>query len=269
MTARLCPNSCRRTRGRVRFWEVRRMLNLKVLVCATILAIGMGILGVAPLQAQSVDDLVAKYVEALGGENVLSSIRSIYLEGTTQTMGIDAPVISYLVVGKGLRVESEFNGIKLVTCFTPQGGWAINPMGGGNAERMTDEQVKSSREDLQIGGYLFNYVDKGNKVELIGRDGSGGSTVYRLKITPKEGMETDYYIDAVTYHLIRTVQKGQMQGQDVEVTNTFSDYRKTDIGYVIAYSRAVDFGGNFSAATTYRKVEINKAIDPAIFDMPR
>jgi len=269
MTALLCPISFRRTRGRLRFWEVRRMLNLKVLVCATILAIGMGILGVAPLQAQSVDDIVAKYVEALGGENVLSRIRSIYLEGTTQVMGNDNPTISYLVVGKGLRVDSEFNGSKFVNCFTPQGGWMINPMAGGNAERIPGEEVKSSQENLQIGGYLFNYVDKGNKVELIGRDGSGGSTAYRLKITPKEGMETDYYIDAVTYHLIRAVHKGQMLGQDVEVTETFSDYRKTDIGYVIAYSKEVDVGGNFSTATTYRKVEINKAIDPAIFDMPK
>jgi hypothetical protein len=60
-----------------------------------------------------------------------------------------------------------------------------------------------------------------------------------------------------------------MQGQDVEVTTSFSDYRKADVGYVVPYAMNVDFGGSFSLAIAVKKVEINKTIDPAIFAMPK
>ena len=58
-------------------------------------------------------------------------------------------------------------------------------------------------------------------------------------------------------------------GQPVEITISFSDYQKTDFGYVIPHKIDTDMGGNFSFSATVNKVEINKEIDPEIFDMPK
>jgi hypothetical protein len=229
----------------------------------------MGSRGVAPLQAQSADDIVAKYVEALGGEDVLSSIQTIYLEGSMQVSGSDLPVRVFVVAGKGFRTEMEAMGSTTVLCITPQGGWMIKPLQGAvDAQAMPDEQVQAGQENLQIGGLLFNYSDKGNQVELMGKDGNA----YHLRVIPKAGAERHYYIDANTYFLIRRVVRGTALGQVVEMTTTFSDYRKTDSGYVMAYSTELqekEDQGDLSSVTTYNKVEINKPIDPAIFDMPK
>jgi hypothetical protein len=65
------------------------------------------------------------------------------------------------------------------------------------------------------------------------------------------------------------MRKGKMQGQDVDVTLTFSDYRKTDSGYVIPYATNIDLGGQFSMDMTVKKVEVNKTIDPAVFVIPK
>ena len=111
----------------------------------------MGSRGVAPLQAQSADDIVAKYVEALGGEDVLSSIQTIYLEGSIQVTGNDLPVRVYVVAGKGFRTETEVMGAKTVLCITPQGGWMIKPLQGAvDAQAMPDEEVQAGQENLQI-----------------------------------------------------------------------------------------------------------------------
>ena len=60
-----------------------------------------------------------------------------------------------------------------------------------------------------------------------------------------------------------------MQGQDVDITTTYSDYRKTDVGYVMPYEMDLDFGGQFQLSIAIKKAELNKTIDPAIFEMPK
>ena len=59
-----------------------------------------------------------------------------------------------------------------------------------------------------------------------------------------------------------------MMGQPVEITNTYSNYQKTDFGLVVPYSRVTDFG-QFLLTVTVTKAQVNKQIDPSIFDMPK
>jgi galactose mutarotase-like enzyme len=57
-------------------------------------------------------------------------------------------------------------------------------------------------------------------------------------------------------------------GQAVDVTTTFSDFKKTDFGIVLPYAKNIDMG-MFQLAQKTAKVEVNKAIDLKIFDMPK
>ena len=58
-------------------------------------------------------------------------------------------------------------------------------------------------------------------------------------------------------------------GQQVEITISYSDYKKTDYGFAIPYTTQLDFGSMFSMAIATKKVEINTPVDPKIFDMPK
>jgi hypothetical protein len=59
-----------------------------------------------------------------------------------------------------------------------------------------------------------------------------------------------------------------MQGQPTEFTISFSDYKKTDFGVVIPYTVSLDMG-QFNLKNTITKVEVNKTVDPSIFEMPK
>ena len=48
----------------------------------------------------------------------------------------------------------------------------------------------------------------------------------------------------------------------------FSDYKKTDFGIVVPYTKNVDMG-SFSMPSTITKLEINKELDPSTFEMPK
>jgi hypothetical protein len=229
-----------------------------------ILFLGIAALCLSAAQAQTVDDIVNKHTDAIGGKEKIGQVKSLYAETTVDIMGNSANSAEYLVQGKGFKNEMDFNGTKIVNCVTDKGGWVINPFAGAaDAQAMPDEVYKASKDQVYFGGSLVDYATKGNKVELAGEEGNN----YKLKVT-RDGAETMYYIDKTNYYLNKTVSKGEMQGQSVEITISFSDYKKTDFGIVVPYTRTTDLGG-FSLAAKVNKVEVNKEIDLKIFDMPK
>ena len=215
---------------------------------------------------QSADEIINKSIEAVGGKDKISKIKSIYTESTAQIMGNDAPVAVTILNGKGFKSETVFNGSKIIQALNDKGGWMINPMAGSTtAQALPEEQYKAAREQIYVGGELFNYSLNGGKAEYLGKD----SNLYKIKIISKDSSFTTYFIDPATYYLKKAVKQGDMMGQPVEITISFSDYQKTDFGYVLARKIDTDMGGNFSFSATVNKVEINKEIDPKIFEMPQ
>jgi hypothetical protein len=218
----------------------------------------------ASLKAQTADEIVNKYVDAIGGKDKIKQITSVYLEGSVQVMGNENPTTVTILNGKGYKSESDFNGQKAIQCYTDKGGWAVNPMGGGAAEPMPDEQYKAGKEQIDVGGALFDYAAKGSTVELQGKDAGA----YKLKLVSKDKVETTYFIDPSTYYLVKMLKKGNMMGQEIEITIKLSDYKKTDFGNIMPFTIDTDLG-QFSLSTTIKKAEINKAVDPSIFIMPK
>ena len=216
------------------------------------------------LKAQTADEIVGKYIDAIGGKDKIKQITSLYLEGTVQVMGNDNPTRITLLNGKGYKTETEFNGQKMVQCYTDKGGWAINPMAGGAAEAMPDEVYKAGKEQIDVGGALYDYASKGSTVSLLGKEDGA----YKIKLVTKDKEETTYFIDATTYYLSKLMKKGSMMGQEVEVTVKLSDYKKTDIGYLVPFTINTDLG-QFSLSTTITKAEVNKAVDATVFVMPK
>ena len=118
---------------------------------------------------------------------------------------------------------------------------------------------------LNITGPLYNYAAKGNKVELLGKDGND----YKLKVTTKDSVEFTVYVDGSTYYITKLTSTAQMMGQTMDVTTTFSNFKKDDQGLVFPYTLEISYGGQFNITITVNKHEINKTIDPAIFEMPK
>jgi len=222
--------------------------------------------GAVSLSAQTADEIVSKYVAAIGGKDAISQVKSVSIGSSVSMMGGENPSTTTIVDGVGYKSETEINGTKIVQCFTDKGGWIVNPMAGDtSASAMPDDLYNTGKGQIFVGGPLYDYAAKGSKVELLGKEGSA----YKIKLTSKEGVESTYFIDSTSYFVTSLISKGKMQDQDVTITTRLSDYRKTELGYVVPYAIDVDLGGQFQLTIAVKKVELNKTIDPAVFTMPK
>jgi hypothetical protein len=244
---------------------MKNAIKRAVLLLALAGAVSLNAQTVENAQAATVEEVVSKYVAAIGGKEAISEVKSISMETTAQIMGSDAPLTTVIVDGVGYRMDTEFNGQKIVQCYTDKGGWSINPMVGTGAVSMPDDQYNAGKGQIDIGGPLYNFAAKGSKVELMGKEGNA----YKVKLTSKENVSFVYVIDSATYLVKSVTTSGQVMGQNVDITTTFSDYRKTEVGYQVPYSIDVNMGEQFSMTMTVKNVQLNKAIDPAVFEMPK
>ena len=219
--------------------------------------------GVTIAKAQSADEIINKHIEAVGGKDKLSQVKSIYIEGTVNVMDNDNPYTISILNGKAFKYEAEFNGQKFIQCYTDSSGWMLNPFAGGSMEAMPDEVYKAGRDQILATGPLFDYAARGSKVELQGKE----NEAYKIKVTSANNVSSTYYIDASTYYITKSIRQGEAQGQMIDITTTYSDHKKTDFGIVLPYTLQNDFGGTFSIKNTVKKIEVNKEIDPSIFVM--
>jgi hypothetical protein len=216
--------------------------------------------------AQTVDEIVDKHVAALGGLDKIKSINTLVVERSLAVQGMEIPNKTILVVGKSFRNESTVMGNSMVQVVDDSKGWMIRPtmMGGtGEPEDMPADVVKQQLSSLDPFGGLVNYKEKGNKVELVGKEQIDKKDVFHLKMTTAEGQTMDEYVDANTYLITKI--KTSMNGQEGEID--LSDYKEVD---GVKFPNTMDVSNAQMGTMLFitNKIAVNPPVDQAIFKKP-
>ena len=225
---------------------------------------------------QSVDDVINKYIDARGGKDKLDSVKSIYMEGTREMMGNEITIRITKEQGKLSRTEFDMGGTTGFVLVTNKDAWTYIPMRSPDPVKLPDDAVASMQIELDIAGPLVDYIAKGNKVELIGKDTLDGNENYKIKLTTATGKDILFWIDSKTYLLTQTSQKGggmfggggRKNGNgDNETTVVYKDYSAVD-GIQFPHTIETKMAGGNNAgggAATFDKIEINQPVDPKLY----
>lgn len=226
------------------------------------LAAALLVSGTSSLFAQTADEVVDKYLAAIGGKDAWHNLNSLRVEGTANASGTEIPIVMTTVQKKAMRMDMTIMGMSNYTILTPTNGWAYFPVRGQKEpEAMTADQVTASQDQLDIQGILLDYKAKGETCELIGKEDVDGTECYKLKLAdPKKGVTNYCYIDPTNYYLIRVTTKMKVDGQDQEQTMNFSNFQKTGAGIVYPMSISGGMGD-----VNFKNIAINPKIDESIF----
>jgi hypothetical protein len=216
--------------------------------------------------AQTVDEIVDKHVAAIGGMDKIKAVNTLVVERSLAVQGMEIPNKTTLVVGKSVRNESTVMGNTMIQVVDDSKGWMIRPtmMGGtGEPEDMPDDQLKQQLSSLDPFGGMVGYKEKGNKVELVGKETANKTDVFHMKVTSKDGQVTDQFVDANTYLLSKI--KVSMNGQDGEID--LSDYKEVD-GVKFANTMEISNPQMGTMSFITNKISVNAPVDAAIFKKP-
>jgi hypothetical protein len=234
------------------------------------------VFSIAALRAQTVDDVVNKYMEAIGGKDKLTGIKSVYMEGiSVMQNGNEINSKLWRVQDKLYRREINFGMGSITMIATPKEGWRSNPRNGGAFEAMSEEQLKASMSEMECVNPMVNYAAKGHTAVLEGKETVEGKDCHKIKLTLKSGGDVTYFIDATTHLLVRETKKGGgfgggarpggqggQGGGDRMQTIDYSDYQKSEYGVLFPMSFSM---GGMMGKTTVEKLEVNKEVDAKLY----
>lgn len=216
---------------------------------------------VLSLSAQTADEVINKYVTAIGGTEKWSKIQSLKVEGQIEVQGIKIPFIMQGVHLKGTRVDAEFQGNKIIDITTPTKGWSQNPLAGKmSLSPISDQELKTKVDDLDMQDPFIDYKAKGSTVEFLGKDEEDGNEYYKVRITTKNNGDKTYFFDAKTYLVYKIESLTTQQGQEVKSVIKLLDYQTLDYGVKMPFKTDM---GQMMMVT--KNVMVNPTVDEIIF----
>ena len=218
----------------------------------------------------SVDELIAKNIEAHGGLEKIKAVQSIRMTGKmTMGQGMEAPMVLEMKRPKAMRMEFTVQGMTVIQAYDGKTGWAVKPFGGKkDPEPMNSEDLQEADENADIDGPLVDYKSKGYTVELIDKEKVEGSDAWKLKVNMKNGTVRYVYLDADTMLEIKNEGKRMIRGSEVEFVSTIGDYKAVG-GLLYPYS--IEMGAKDHPEKQniiIDKIEINPKLDDARYKMP-
>lgn len=213
----------------------------------------------------SADTIVGNYFKAIGGRDKVAAINTVTINGTMEMMGHSSTNKVTVVNGKGYKSEMGFNGQNVVQSITDSSGWMINPfMGSSTATAIPAEQYNAVKDEIYIGGGLFNYMNNGSAVKYLGMENVDGKSAKKIEVS-KDSITTVYYIDSST----NLLDEKTVMAAGQTTTAKYSNYKQTEVGVMMAYNEEITLPQGITINYTIDKIEYNKPVDPSIFDFPK
>jgi hypothetical protein len=208
--------------------------------------------------AQTADEIIAKYIDSMGGAAKFTSLKTVKMSGNMTSNGADFPITMTKSHMVGSRIDFEVNETSNYQFVATTKASVFMPIYGMQEPKEAEaDMFKLIAHQTDIQGGLFNYKEKGTKVEVLASEKIEGSEAYKLKLTFKLGAVVNYFIDKKTNRIVKTVAIGGGPG-GADLETSFADYKKNADGYWFPYSMTTPNGPiKFDTIETNIKVDEN------------
>ncbi len=161
--------------------------------------------------AQTPDQIVEQYIKALGGEQNLSSIKSIQKIDTMSANGMDFPMKTYQDLTGKILSTMQMGGQEIIlVAFDGQKGFMFDQATFGYKDIPDSLKTDYADKAKNFFGYFYKYKEKGYQLKYKGKKIMDGKEMEAIDLhmqKPAEGGIQDFvaYFD-VKDHLLKIIE---------------------------------------------------------------
>ena len=220
------------------------------------------------IQAQDVDEIIAKHIKAHGDTDKWDNIRSMKITGSFTAFSVEKDFFAIKTDNGTYYSELYLGQHKVIESFDGKSGWTIDPWQDFIFPReLNKSEINVFNQKADFFTPFYKYKEKGYKVELIGEQNVDGINTYVIKLTRPNGHSETWYPDTNTYLEYKCESDWVDFAYDSPAESYFDDFRNVD-GIVIPFFIERTFSQR-DRILQIKDIEFNVDIDESIFEMPR
>lgn len=211
--------------------------------------------------AQTLPEILAKALDAQGGEDAVKAVRTIHIRGIMENPdeGLTISMTVYRKRPDMIRQELEVFGNKIIRGSDGVDFWTIHPDFGPDAIKMPERMKKDFARDTDMDGPLYDMEEKGITAELLGMELVAERQCHRVRFTYSDGNSYESYFAVDTGDYLKKV--------DGSLESCFSDFR-TVSGVRIPFCTELMMGDSARRSIKLDSVEVNIEIEDWLFSRP-
>jgi hypothetical protein len=240
-----------------------------LLIC--LVGVALGQLGCGRT-ALTVDQVIERNTEAIGGRAAIEAIKSIEVALHISDTGFEVDGIYRAARPGRMRIDVHAGGKHVFTeAFDGERGWQWK--GSGEPVDATPKATAALRHGVELPGKLFGLHElreRGNRVELVGLETVDAINYYVLRLTLRDGYNTSLYVDPHSWLITRRRDIRPLH-VDVDPTPTVieqavSDFRQiAGVRFAFASSETDLKTGKVLETARVKRITVNPAMDQSVF----
>jgi outer membrane lipoprotein-sorting protein len=213
--------------------------------------------------AQTVDELIAKNLQARGGLEKIKSAQTLKMVAHLNSQGMDLPMTLYAKRPNLTRKELAIGQQKILFVFDGTSAWQINPLQASSEPILVSgPELEVIKQESDFDNPFVDYRARGYTITSAGTETIAGRSLHHLKLT-KNGITQDCYLDVDTGLEAKTVNQSPMGALEQE----FSDYRDVQ-GLKLPFMVRTLQNGVRVAEIKIDSIDVNPSLDEALFKKP-
>jgi hypothetical protein len=214
----------------------------------------------------SVDQILDKYIQAIGGKAALQHVTSIAMKGTLEipAFGASGTIERYSKAPNALALIIEIGGFGTVQQgFNGTAGWSQDPQNG--MRDLAGPELAQTKREADIYRNL-KLKELYPKMVVAGKDKVADRDVYVIEATPTDGGPEKMYFDAQNGLLVRADLTAYNAGEQLPTQTFLEDYK--DVDGVKMPSTIRQTNPNFSVTLKFTDIKSNVPVDSSKFNKP-
>jgi outer membrane lipoprotein-sorting protein len=219
---------------------------------------------------QSVDEIMAKYYEAMGGLENLRDWKS--MKATAKYIlvaqgGTEVPITVWYKAPDKTKIEMSRDGDKAIYVVTSETAWMIDPYRGfPEPTLMPEDQARSAMNSADV--YPFtDYQKKGHKVEYLGIEHFEGTEVYKVKLVQNTSAESLHLLDTQSGRELKIIIKAWREGKEVIYETIERDFKKVD-WLLLPFTTESLVNKTLVRKMVIEDVELDPVVEDSLFQFP-